>query len=289
MLSAYWLAAALAVHLAATGLLLIRRRADFALVLFALALPLVGPIAGWVLLGGGQRGAPEGEWMTRAQLGRPVHGRNGAQAVRAVPAEEALFLGEPAQRRALLLDMLKGDPRKHLDVLLAARFNEDPEIVHYATATLMALQRQMQMGLQRAQMMVEQRPDDEQALLDYAHLLGEYCNSGLMEGQLLRRRRVLLAGVLEACMARRVTPELMQKVIDNRLSLGQRALALKEARRMLARWPGDERGWLNAMRLCVEMNDAAGMKELLETAANAPVDWSGEGRQTMKYWTEKGL
>jgi len=184
-----------------------------------------------------------------------------------------------------MMNMLRADPKKYLDVLLVARFNEDPETAHYATATLMELQRQMQLELQRCQLQLKQEPEDDKAWAAHASMLEEYCKSGLIEGQVLRRQRLMLAAALDEIFTRTQTPELMSMAVRNHLLLGQGQEARAAADRMLERWPGDERSWLELMRVCAQTHDQAGMRSLLDRAQSAPVDWTHAGRERLQYWT----
>jgi hypothetical protein len=289
MRETWWIAAALAAHLVASLAVFaagIRRglRPGAAVVLWMLLLPGFGPVLVHLLLMPGSDSAPEADRLRHSREGRPSAAPAPAATGLAVPVEEALIINEPRQRRALMMNMLRDDPKKYLDVLLVARFNEDPEIVHYATATLMELQRQIQMELQRQQAVLEEDPGNDQVRLAYVKLLDEYCRSGLMEGQLLRRRLLLLEAELDECLARMDDPELYCMAVRNHLSLGQGARAKETAVWMLEKWPEDERSWLEMMRVCAETHDDKGMDSLLRAAVHAPVDWSPAGREKLQYW-----
>ena len=279
----------LGVHLALSGAVLFgmpggRQRPDMPLLLFMLLLPVFGPAVAWMLLRPGAATPPEAEWMKRNEDIHQNLVSSPAQAVQMVPLEEALLINDARQRRALMMNMLRADPKKYLDVLLVARFNEDPETAHYATATLMELQRQMQMELQRLQLQLKQDPGDEKTWAAYASTLEEYCQSGLIEGQVLRRQRLMLSAALDEIFTRLETPELMSMAVRNHLQLGQGQEARAVADRMLKRWPGDERSWIEQMRVFAQMHDQVGMHGLMERAKNAPVDWTQAGRERLQYW-----
>lgn len=279
----------LGVHLALAGAVLFgmpggRQRPDMPLLFFMLLLPVFGPAVAWMLLRPGAATPPDAEWMKRNEDTHQNLVSSPAQAVQTVPLEEALLINDARQRRALMMNMLRADPKKYLDVLLVARFNEDPETAHYATATLMELQRQMQMELQRLQLQLKQDPGDDKTWAAYASTLEEYCQSGLIEGQVLRRQRLMLAAALDEIFTRTETPELMSMAVQNHLQLGQGQEARAVADRMLKRWPGDERPWVEQMRVYAQTHDQAGMLSLMERAQNAPVDWTHAGRERLQYW-----
>ena len=280
----------LIIHLVLAGMLLFakpggRQRPDMPLLLFMLLLPVFGPAVAWMLLRPGAATPPEAEWMQRNEdIHESLVSSTAHTGIQTVPLEEALLINDARQRRTLMMNMLRADPKKYLDVLLVARFNEDPETAHYATATLMELQRQMQMELQRLQLQLKQDPGDDKAWAAYASTLEEYCQSGLIEGQVLRRQRLMLAAALDEIFSRIETPELMSMAVKNHLQLGQGQEARAIADRMLKRWPGDERAWIEQMRVYAQTHDQAGMVSLMERAQNAPVDWTNTGRERLQYW-----
>lgn len=162
-------------------------------------------------------------------------------AAHTVPLEEALLINEPNKRRTLMLSLLRSDPKKYLDVLLIARFNDDPETTHYAVATLTEIQNQFQVSLQDYQKTIKEHPGDLDSLAKYIHLLQEYCASGLLEGQVLKRQRMLLADALKAYMLLDENVEFMVLDVKNNLDLEDESSARKTARKLWARYPGDER------------------------------------------------
>jgi hypothetical protein len=286
------LIAALAVQLAVTGAIIAHgrtagRRPGASIALVMLMIPVFGPIMGW-MLSRPRRYAPS----NATQIDHNMGAREGAapevhSPLKTVPIEEALFINDPRHRRNVMLAMLKGNPRKHLDVLMLARFNEDHETAHYATATLMKIQQQMQQELRRYRALIERGQADGKTWLAYLKLQDEYCSSGLLEGHLVRRERLMLASALKKCLAKMATPELFSMAVRNHLALGHVRLARETSREMYRRWPCDERSWLEMMRVCVQSRDRSGMNALLERALHAPVDWTREGRQTLKYWMKR--
>ena len=250
-----------------------------------LLLPVFGPATCALLMASDGHTAPDGEWFKRnkEKFQRMVNVH--AAGAQTVPLEEALLINDPQKRRALMMNMLRSDPRKYLDVLLIARFNEDPETAHYATATLLELQHQMQLEMQRYQALLKSHPEDYETRTAYVKLMNEYCQSGLLEGQLLRRQRLALESALEECIQKAKTPELFSMAVQNELALLQGGEAQTYAEKMLVLWPGDERSWLEMMRVCAQTRDRDRMRVLLEQMDAQPIDWSLACREKLQYWT----
>lgn len=252
--------------------------------LFMLLVPIAGAITLRMLAKAEGKPPADAEWMTRnAEKYRSVMAL-GAQASQTVPLEEALVINDPQKRRALMMNMLRSDPRKYLDILLVARFNEDQETAHYATATLLEVQHQTQLELQRLQGRIAADPQDEDAHLQYVRTLDEYCNSGLLEAQLLRHQRLVLAKALDDIQQRVQSIELLAMDVRNSLCLKEPSRARECAAAMLKMWPLDERSWLEMMRVYVETRDRQGMNELMKNAKDTNVEWTSAGYEKMKFW-----
>lgn len=286
-----WIMIALAVQLAMMAAAIAYARAEgrhpgLSVILTMLLLPVFGPIMGWMLSRSRRRTPPDAVQIRSDGIHRS-NASEGRSPLKTIPMEEALFINDHRHRRSMMLTLLKDNPRKHLDVLMAARFDEDPETAHYATATLMKIQQQMQSELQKYRALIERGQADAKAWSSYLTLQDEYCSSGLLEGHLVKRERLALLSALNKCLARMATPELFSMAVRNHLALGQTRHAREASREMYRRWPYDERSWIEMMRVCVQSRDRSGMDTLLGQARRAPVDWTREGRQTLKYWMKR--
>ncbi len=264
-----------------------RRRVGAGHVLMALLLPLWGLALLWVFA---LSPDPEPDALDELKRNDERHAAliaPGAQAARTVPLEEAFLMNTPQKRRELMMNLLRSDPRKYLDLLLLARFNEDPETAHYATATLTEVQRQMQLEVQQAQIEAQKHPDDAAACVEYVRILKEYVDSGLLEGRLLLRQQMVLEQALADVPAEALTPELLSMRTRNLLALSRAPEARACAQEMIDRWPEDETGWLEMLRVCVDAHDRQGAEALAARAEEAPVAWSHAGRERLRYFMGK--
>ena len=262
------------------------RHPGLSVILAMLLLPVFGPIMGWMLSRSRRRTPPDAIHIQSDEIPRSI-ASEARPPLKTIPMEEALFINDHRHRRSMMLTLLKDNPRKHLDVLMVARFDEDPETAHYATATLMKIQQQMQLELQKYRSLIERDQADGKTWSAYLALQDEYCSSGLLEGHLVKRERLVLLSALSKCLARMATPELLSMAVRNHLALGNTRHAHEASSEMYRRWPYDERSWLEMMRVCVQSRDRSGMDTLLGQALRVPADWTQEGRQTLKYWMEK--
>ena len=86
------------------------------------------------------------------------------------------------------MKLLGDDPERSVELLMIARFNDDPETAHYATATLTEYQRQTEMRMQQSQAILSKQPDNTAERLEYIHSMETYIRSGLLEEYLDRRQ-----------------------------------------------------------------------------------------------------
>lgn len=261
-------------------------RMTMAHMLWIVCLPVFGPIAGLVFVSAANGAGPDLSWMeTHVQEHRLRFGMR-TQVDETVPLEEALLINDPQRRRALMMNILRTDPMSYLDLLLVARFNEDTETAHYAASTIMELQRQLQIEIQQRQAEVLHDAQDIDKRRDHIELLAKYCESGLLEGQLLRRQRLMLAEALDDALRLEETDDLLAHAVRNHLALEQPMGAKQAADRMLARWPLQENAWLEAMRVAVETRNQHYARMLIASMKSKPIDWSKQGREQIALWME---
>lgn len=255
--------------------------------LFGFLLPVAGAIVCWLFA---CCPAPSDDVLAEFKRNTEAHREiisSARVAQRTVPLEEAFLINTPQKRRELMMNLLRSDPRKYLDLLLLARFNDDPETAHYATATLTEVQRQMQLELQQLQIEADKNPDDNDAAVAYVKQLHTYVDSGLLEGRLLERQRMILEQAMDHLTQEATTRELYTARIGNLLALEQAAEARECAENMIARWPDEETGWLELLRVCVETHDSQGLASLKKRIAETSVAWTHAGLEHMRYFIDK--
>ncbi|NLC33520.1 MAG: hypothetical protein GX781_09535 [Clostridiales bacterium] len=263
-----------------------KRRIDAFYYLWMLLLPVFGPLSGWLML------RAIGKMPQKIEM---IHRRDDEResplpslpAAEMVPLEEALLINDPRQRRTLMMQVLRSDPMQYLDLLLIARFNEDSETAHYATATIMELRRYFHLGLHEKLKELTQNETDIKMQREYADLLHVYCQSGLLEGSLLKSQRINLKKALGKCLMHMEDPQVLSMMVQNSLALNDIDEARAAAKRLLINWPLEENSWLEGMRVCVETCDQSCMITLLENMGNTSVDFTGKGRRQLLFWGEK--
>lgn len=88
-----------------------------------------------------------------------------------VPLEEAIRISDKKNKRALLLNVIKGDIQESLASISLALNNEDSEVAHYAASALMDEINEFRLQVQRLYEQIGEEEEDEteceEMLLDY--------------------------------------------------------------------------------------------------------------------------
>lgn len=202
-----------------------------------------------------------------------------------VPLEEAIHLDSFSVRRRILLDALFEEPTKHIQVLMAARHNEDAETAHYAATTIEKIQRDFQMEIQRYASYLEQNQHDQQILSAYIRLLEKYIQSGLLEGHMADHQRKILAELLDQQLAFNPNDkQTLVRKIRNSLALKEYEIALEVSQVLRLGWPGEEDTWVESLRTSVEAKDQMLFKKIIKRIQEIDIDWSKSARDQLDYW-----
>ena len=256
-----------------------------------LIIPLFGPVSillvEWILTK--KKDGTSKTDLHKTKLGDTIYNKvmvdEGEEPGKIIPLEEAILIDDIPTRRAIMLDILHRDPVQFLDLLLVARFNSDIEVTHYATTTIMEIQREFEIAIQKTAAAAKAHPDDIDILDQYIELLGKYIDSGLLDGHVLYQQRTHYSLALEK--KRAMFPDHKQnyfQLIDNYIGLEEFTTAEETVQIMQQKWPADEKVWFSAMRIYVKSGNSEGKARLIEQMKQTPIEWTTSGKETMIFW-----
>ena len=206
-----------------------------------------------------------------------------------VPLRDALLLDDASTRRELIMDVLYEGAHDQPHALRAARGNDDPEVVHYATTALVELQKTYDDAMATAQTACEKDPRDARAARERADVLRDYVASGLLEGSMLTSVRARYAEALDAWLA--LVPADSSQALDacarafaNAQECGDDAAMGRYAELAAQRWPRREEGHLMRLRRAAARGDRAGVDAALTALTSGDVRLSASGRREVAYW-----
>lgn len=201
-----------------------------------------------------------------------------------IPLEEAILINDVKTRRSLMMDVLHRDPVQYLDLLMIARLNSDVEVTHYATTTIMEIQREFELAIQKASGALKNSPLDISLLDKYLDVLGKYINSNLLDGNLLAQQRVHYSIALEKRLQALPDKQTYFRIIDNDINMKNYSHADEMALAMREKWPSDENVWFAALRIYHESKNSAEKSRLITQIKDAPVEWTIAGKEKMRFW-----
>ena len=208
-----------------------------------------------------------------------------------VPLQEALLINDANTRRELIMDILYHDTGEYVEVLQKARYNDDVEVVHYATTAMVELQKDYEEELAMKKAAWESEPDSEQRQMVYSQVLESYIKSGLLEGNIKKERQSELCSLLERQIgvisdSRMAEPELYLKLFANSIELDRFKKAAECADCALAYWPDLEYGYLMKLQLAIEKKDGGEIQNIIAQIEQREIYLSMDARKIVEFWKE---
>lgn len=202
-----------------------------------------------------------------------------------LPIQEALRVNNAETRRALILEIIRQDPKDYIQQLREACSDTDLDVSHYASTAMMEIQREYELDTQKAEAEYAKNPEDSGRLHHAIRCMQRYIDSGLIDHSVAPAYRHRLAMLLNKQIA--AAPEDMTArlaAVDNFLALEDltNAKALSDA--AVQRWPNREQVWLTQLKVCYALRDAEGIRNTLAEIRQRNVYLSPEGRLTLQFW-----
>ncbi|MFD1954130.1 hypothetical protein ACFSL6_08085 [Paenibacillus thailandensis] len=204
-----------------------------------------------------------------------------------IPVEEALVLGDIADRRKVMLDLLKLDAMKHLDVLQKGVGNEDSETSHYAVSAIVEVKRNLTLSLQELSVRYEADRNDLEVLRAYAEVIDGYTRSGFLDGQSLKNYKTTYLGLL----AREIeldpaAEQAYRRKAAAEIELGRYRDAEETASLYKERYPDKEEPYLLLIEVYYYMRSYGKIQAVLDGLKNSPVRLSHRGLTQVRLWAE---
>ena len=201
-----------------------------------------------------------------------------------VPFDEVLLLSNDQKRREVMMHILRRDPFQYLEMLKAAKVSTDVEVTHYATATIMEIQRDLDITMQNTEGAFRANPKDIDAANRFISALSSYINTGLLLENRMIQLRHQLSEILEHKLSLFPTSRSAHlQLVDNEISLGNYTHAAEVAADMREKWPKDETSWLTTLHVCMAAGDAAEKIKIADSLVDAHINWSKAGRDEARF------
>lgn len=95
--------------------------------------------------------------------------------------EEVLLINSNEIKRKAIIDHLKDNTFTYINMLKLALLDEDVETSHYASVAISEIKRKLELKIQQYTVLYENDKNDIELLQDYAQVLKEYLDSGIID------------------------------------------------------------------------------------------------------------
>ncbi|WP_054956287.1 hypothetical protein [Paenibacillus dakarensis] len=204
-----------------------------------------------------------------------------------VSVEEALIVSDHSDRRAVMIDVLKQDVMKYMDILQTAVSNEDTETSHYAVSAIMEIKRKLTLSLQQLSVEYEVNKEDANIVSDYAEVLKGYMQSGFLDARTLRKYQFTYLLVLEQLIL--ITPNneaAYTEKINTELDLGDFQTAENTALTNLKEHPDSEEAYLSLLKVYFYMKSYLKIQETVDSIKRSPLRLSNRALTLVRFWSE---
>jgi len=201
-----------------------------------------------------------------------------------LPFDEVLLLTNDQSRREVMMHFLRRDPFMYLEMLKVAKVSTDVEITHYATTTIMEIQRDLDIAMQKAEKAYFENPDDLEPVNRFIQTLISYIDTGLLLENRMVQLRHQLSEVLEhklAIFENSRSAHLL--LVENEIQLGNYGRASEVSKAMCEKWPTHEDSWLMGLHVCMVSGNAVDKAAISEKIKTIPISWSRAGREEVEF------
>lgn len=204
-----------------------------------------------------------------------------------ISIEEALIVNDYPTRRRVLIDVLKEDALKYIDVLKRAVLNEDSETSHYAVTAVTEVKRELTLLLQQLAVQYSENPRDSKIANTYADVVKEYLRSGFLDASTARQYQILYTQILDNLIRNQDATEItFENKINMELDLKDYANAENTAKQFINQFPLCEIGYIKLMAIYFELRSYKRLHEKIYQLKNSPIILSNQAMTIIRYWAE---
>ncbi len=207
-----------------------------------------------------------------------------------VPLEEALIISDVTDKRHALLNVLKADVSNNMSSLVKALDNEDSETAHYAASALMDMIQKYTKRLTELSAKYKSDKKDMDVNREYADLVCEYMNSGVLGEVELKKQAHLYIELVENLNKNH--PEALDSdhyryIVSSLIKLGKYDEADQWANLSIERQPNVEQSYLNLLDVKYKQENWDEFKTALDRMIKSDVQLSQKGIGAIRFWNKR--
>lgn len=204
-----------------------------------------------------------------------------------ISIEEVLLINDYTTRRRVLIDVLKEDALKYIDILKNAVLNEDSETSHYAVTAITEVKRELTILLQQLAVKYSEAPTDPKIANTYADVVKEYLRSGFLDERTTRQYQILYTQILGNIISSQAATEVtFENKINMEIALKDYPIAEITAKQFITAFPLCEIGYIKLMEIYFELRSYNRLKEKIHQLKTTPIILSNQAMTLIRYWAE---
>ncbi|MGO4374211.1 hypothetical protein AB4Z21_26310, partial [Paenibacillus sp. MCAF20] len=204
-----------------------------------------------------------------------------------IPIEDALLVSEHGVRRKVMIDVLKQDSMRHMELLQEAVSNEDTETSHYAVSAIMEIKRKLALSLQELSVQYETDKQDEHLLLAYIGVLKSFMKSGFLDERTLRQYKFTYLSVLQSLLEVSPNTEFAYpEKVNTELELELYVEAEETGHLYASNFPQSEEAYLTLMKVYFSTKSSDKLQDTLNSLKKSPLNLSNRALTLVRFWSE---
>ncbi|WP_432666258.1 hypothetical protein R9X47_07930 [Wukongibacter baidiensis] len=203
-----------------------------------------------------------------------------------VPLEETLLINDTKVKREQLINALKKESSKYIDMLKVALRDEDVETSHYAASAIADIKGKLDLKLQAFSVEYEKNKLDTDVLKQYADTLEEYLNSNLLDEYARRKTIFTYIGVLENLLkSHGSNSDYYNRLINVLYEVNEIDKAKKYCKEYLENCK-DEGAYLANLKYFYLIKDKTGFNDVFDSLLGSSIKLSNKGLSIIRFWLD---
>lgn len=203
-----------------------------------------------------------------------------------VPLEETLLINDTKVKRQQLINALKKESSKYIDMLKVALRDEDAETSHYAASAIAEIKGKLDLKIQAFSVEYEKNKLDIGVLKQYADVLEDYLNSNLLDEYARRKTIFTYIGVLENLLnSHGRNSDYYNRLINALYETKEIDKAKKYCKDYLENCK-DEGAYLANLKYFYLIKDKNGFDEVFNSLLGSSIKLSNKGIGIIRFWLD---
>ena len=224
------------------------------------------------------------KFKLQSEIYRSVSRDQGKPVDTTIPMEEALLINTPAERRALILDVLNDDPKEYIEFLQKAGDNDDTEVVHYAVTAMVEISKENDAMLHKLEKQYQAEPENPKVLNRYTDFLWECLAQNMMQGQMEVMNRELFSSLMWKKLSEGGSIVDYERLVSNELIRENYGSASEALNRMRVQYPYQEEYFLLKIQYLAALNRSTDIQKLLSEIKEKQIYISAKGKEALAFW-----